>query len=196
MSWREKLRRGAVFKRSTFNFTAGEPGGGEGGIYVLIKVNGQLTRTCIKCLDAGKALRERNRCPHGWRGSACKECGGRDICRHEKVRAFAIWPHERQRSRCKECGGSQICHHQRVRSTCKEFKGGQICKHKRQRTRCKDCGVSQICHHQKRRWQCPICDPDGDIAAVVRCRTHKALKGNKELISQEYLRYRYPAGPY
>ena len=33
-------------------------------------------------------------CPHGRRGSQCKECGGTSICEHGRVR-----------SKCKECGG-------------------------------------------------------------------------------------------
>jgi len=42
-------------------------------------------------------------------GYLCKECPGKGICEHNKVRSI-----------CKECGGSQICEHNKVRSICKE----------------------------------------------------------------------------
>jgi DnaJ-class molecular chaperone len=50
-------------------------------------------------------------CPHGKadRGYYCKECPGKGICEHGRVR-----------TQCKECGGSGICEHGRRRSRCKE----------------------------------------------------------------------------
>ena len=50
-------------------------------------------------------------CPHGKgnRGYFCKECPGKGICEHGRVRG-----------QCKECGGSSICEHGRRRSQCKE----------------------------------------------------------------------------
>jgi hypothetical protein len=93
-----------------------------------------------------------------------QECGGTDICQHQ-----------RRRSTCKECGGASICPHQRQRSQCKECGraartsaegaharsaggrtsastsasgaharsagGASICQHQRERSRCKECRV-------------------------------------------------------
>ncbi|XP_057305374.1 uncharacterized protein LOC130642302 [Hydractinia symbiolongicarpus] len=126
-----------------------------------IKRNGQQTRMCIKCLDASKASRERNRCPHLRRRGQCKDCKGSQICKHERRRAYC--------KECGECKGSQYCHHQRLGYQCKECKG------------------SQICDHGKLRSTCPIHDPAGHLTHVIRSRTHKALQGNKELSSREYL---------
>ena len=49
-------------------------------------------------------------CPHGKakRGYLCKECPGKGICEHGRVR-----------SKCKECGGGSICEHGRQRYGCK-----------------------------------------------------------------------------
>ena len=55
---------------------------------------------------------------------------------------------------CKECGGSQICEHNRTRSWCKECMGSSICPQKRRKSECKNCGGSQICEHDRRRSQC------------------------------------------
>ena len=46
-------------------------------------------------------------CQHGKadRGYFCKECPGKGICEHRRVRR-----------QCKECGGSGICEHGRRRS--------------------------------------------------------------------------------
>ena len=51
-------------------------------------------------------------CPHGKadRGYYCKECPGKGICEHGRVRR-----------NCKECGGSSICEHGRERCNCKEL---------------------------------------------------------------------------
>ena len=69
-------------------------------------------------------------CVHGrrQRGYYCKECPGKGICEHGRVRR-----------QCKECGGSSICEHGRQRSKCKECGGGSICEHGRQRYGCKAC---------------------------------------------------------
>ena len=69
-------------------------------------------------------------CVHGrrQRGYYCKECPGKGICEHGRVRR-----------QCKECGGSSICEHGRQRSECKECGGSGICEHGRRRSRCKDC---------------------------------------------------------
>ena len=40
---------------------------------------------------------------------------------------------------CKECPGKGICEHGRVRSQCKECGGGSICEHGRERHRCEEC---------------------------------------------------------
>ena len=68
-------------------------------------------------------------CPHGRanRGYYCKECPGKGICEHGRVRP-----------QCKECGGSGICEHGRVRYRCKECGGSSICEHGRVRYACKE----------------------------------------------------------
>ena len=71
--------------------------------------NGKYLKTCDKCREKKKIVRERNKCEHGRERNKCKECGGSQICEHQ-----------RQRSQCKECNGASICEHRRIRSTCKE----------------------------------------------------------------------------
>ena len=55
-------------------------------------------------------------CVHGKAqgGYYCKECPGKGICEHGRVR-----------SRCKECGGSGICEHGRRRYRCKECRAAR-----------------------------------------------------------------------
>jgi hypothetical protein len=74
-------------------------------------------------------------CPHGKGkgGYYCKECPGKGICEHGRVR-----------STCKECGGGSICEHGRRRSVCKECGGSQICEHGRQRSHCKACACLSL----------------------------------------------------
>ena len=55
-------------------------------------------------------------CPHGKGkgGYLCKECPGKGICEHGRVRHS-----------CKECGGSSICEHGRRRDRCKECRAAR-----------------------------------------------------------------------
>ena len=70
---------------------------------------------------------------------------------------------------------------------CKECGGAGICEHRRLRTRCKDCSGGSICEHNKRRSLCGDCDPNGYLKDVVSSRIRKALKGDKDERSIEYL---------
>ena len=70
---------------------------------------------------------------------------------------------------CKECPGKGICEHGRVRRTCKECGGSQICEHGRQRSQCKECGGGSIFEHGRRRSQCKECREARDAAAPVLC---------------------------
>ena len=88
---------------------------------------------------------------------------------------------------CTVCSEKAKCLHKRERSKCKECGGGSICQHERQRSKCKECGGSQICQHQKLRSICKYCNPKGHLAQVFRSRVTKALRGDKELSSQDYL---------
>jgi hypothetical protein len=106
------------------------------------------------------------KCPHGKsnRGYLCKECPGKGICEHGRVRysckecgGSGICDHGRRRSQCKECGGGGICDHGRRRTQCKECGGGSICEHGRQRYICKECGGSGICEHGRQRSKCKEC---------------------------------------
>lgn len=74
---------------------------------------------------------------------------------------------QRQKSTCKECGGSQICPHNRVRSCCKECKGGSICPHNRVRTVCKLCKGGGICVHNRERRKCKDCIQAREDAGVA-----------------------------
>ncbi|XP_057312265.1 zinc finger protein 790-like [Hydractinia symbiolongicarpus] len=112
----------------------------------MIKVNGQLTKMWIKCLNIAKVSRKHIKCPHERVRAYCKECKGCEICHQE-----------RQSGQCRDCGGSHISPHQRVRSRCKECGSNGICKHGRRRTECKECGSGSICHHQRIRSICKDC---------------------------------------
>ena len=137
---------------------------------------GQLTKMCIKCLETKKLSVEKNKCDHGRQKSTCKECGGKSFCEHR-----------RRRSQCKDCRGAGVCEHDKIRSICKDCRGSQICEHNRIRSQCKDCNGGSICVHKKQRRTCPICNPAGHLAGVVSARVRDALRGNKEMSSQEYL---------
>ena len=137
---------------------------------------GQLTKTCKKCLDRGKILEDKAKCPHRRRKSRCCECGGDSLC-----------PHNLQKNHCKRCGGSNICHHERIKRQCRDCLGSRFCMHKKLRPYCKACGGSQICAHNKQRQTCSICDPAGHLAGIVRSRVYHALQKDKEMSSQEYL---------
>ena len=115
-------------------------------------------------------------CPHGRanRGYLCKECPGKGICEHGRVRskckecgALSICEHGRERSRCKECG-----EHLRAREGAKHVQegarasgasamqggaGGSICEHGRAAKSCKECGGSSICEHGRVRSECKEC---------------------------------------
>ena len=74
-------------------------------------------RACIVvCVAISSALRR----PDGYNLVQCRECGGKSVCQHNRVRSY-----------CKDCGGGGLCHHNRVRSKCKECGGSGICKHGR-----------------------------------------------------------------
>jgi hypothetical protein len=112
---------------------------------------------CKEC--PGKGI-----CEHGRVRSQCKACGGSGICEHGRVRSVCkecggggICEHGRERRRCKECGGSGICEHGRLRSRCKECGGRGICEHGRQRSQCKECVGRGICEHGRRRDRCASC---------------------------------------
>ena len=105
-------------------------------------------------------------CPHGRanRGYLCKECPGKGICEHGRVRSTckecggsSICEHGRERRRCKACWASQVCEHGRVRSVCEECRGGCVCEHGRRRSKCKECKASQICEHGRQRDTCKAC---------------------------------------
>lgn len=68
------------------------------------------------------------------RRERCVECGGSQICEHEK-----------EKSNCVECHGHNICEHDRIRYQCVECEGGRICKHKKRKSHCKECGGSALC---------------------------------------------------
>ena len=128
---------------------------------------GQYTKYCINCLDNEKKYIEKNKCKHGKQRPKCKdpECdGGGAFCNHGK---------QRYQCRDPQCEG-----------------GGSFCKHHNiQKSNCRDplCGGGgSFCTHNKIKYQCPICDPIGHLASIVRSRIWKALKGNKELHSTEY----------
>ena len=112
-------------------------------------------------------------CPHGKadRGYFCKECPGKGICEHRRVRR-----------QCKECGGSGICVHGRVRSRCKECGGSEICDHGRRRSQCKECGGSGICEHGRRRSRYKACAR----LSRIRARDAKAPIEAKVEIKQEF----------
>ena len=130
-------------------------------------------------------------CPHGRanRGYYCKECPGKGICEHGRVRhsckecgGSQICEHGRVRQQCKECEGSSICEHGRERYRCKECGGSGICEHGRQRSSCKECGGSQICEHGRRRYSCKACAR----LSRIRARDAKPPLEAKVEIKQEF----------
>ena len=91
------------------------------------------------------------------------------------------------RCRCKECGGKSICEHNKVRLFCKECEGSQICEHGKTRYICKECGGKAYCIHDKLKRNCKECDFGGYLSNIISCRVRDALRENKELHSKEYI---------
>jgi hypothetical protein len=92
-----------------------------------------------KCRDAKKVPQK---CEHGRRPRACKDCG------------TAYCEHRRQRDRCKECGTCH-CQHGRKKGQCRDCGTGH-CEHGRQKAQCKDCGTGH-CEHGRQRGRCEEC---------------------------------------
>jgi hypothetical protein len=96
--------------------------------------------------------------------SQCRECGGSQICEHNRIKSSCkecggsqICEHGKRKYECKECGGSRICEHNRIKSICKECGGRQICEHGKRKSICKECGGSQICEHNRIKSLCKDC---------------------------------------
>lgn len=113
-----------------------------------IASSGLYFKTCRKCRDKQKELRENNKCEHNRDKTKCKECRGSEICEHNKRKYVCkdcggngICIHSRDKAKCKECSGSEICVHNKRKSQCKECKGGSICIHNKFKTACKDCNL-------------------------------------------------------
>ena len=161
---------------------------------VFLNTKGRKLKTCIKCRDYVKILRDKNRCEHKREKRKCKDCGGGCICEHKRERTTckkcgggSICEHNRIRSQCKDCGGGSICEHNKIRSKCKDCGGGSICEHNRRKSKCKDCGGSSICEHNKIRSRCKDCDFQGYLGSIVRNRARSALKQKKNKPTLEYL---------
>ena len=101
--------------------------------------------------------------------SECKDCGGSQICEHNK-----------RRSQCKDCGGSQICEHNRIKSQCLFCGRSQIYEHNKTRSQRKDCDGSQIFEHNNIKSGCKDCDHPGHLAGVLRHHIYTALKTIKK----------------
>ena len=55
-------------------------------------------------------------------------------CSFEELRKHLEVEFEVRKRQCKDCGGSQICEHDRIKSYCKDCGGSQICEHDRQKS--------------------------------------------------------------
>jgi hypothetical protein len=178
----------------------------------IIKRSGEYAKQCNHCAEYAKQHREKSKCPHKRRKDRCVECEGMGLCLHKKQKAqckecdgstycihkkhkaycrecggSAYCIHKKIRSVCRECEGSSICIHKKVRSVCKECGGGSICIHNKNRSVCKECEGSAYCIHKKQKTQCRECDICGYIRSVTKNRIYKALNGNKENHTIEYL---------
>ena len=150
--------------------------------------SGLVSKSCTKCKDRQKEIRENNKCEHNKRKLRCKECGGSSICEHNKRKSeckecggSSICEHNRQKSQCIPCGGSSICKHNRIKSRCKECGGVSICEHGRQKSICKPCGGSFICIHGKRKSICKEC------GGSQICKHDKLKSQCKECDFKQYL---------
>ncbi|SIP85768.1 Hypothetical protein PACV_51 [Pacmanvirus A23] len=149
--------------------------------------HGKYVSTCVDC--KGSSI-----CLHNKRKQRCKDCKGASICEHGKERYFCklcegrgICEHKNVKVECKQCGGARFCIHNKEKHRCIECDGASICEHKKRKDKCKDCGGSQICEHNIERRHCKVCDPLGHLGHIVRYHTWRALKGNKENKSIDYL---------
>ena len=75
-------------------------------------------KTCNECI-----LKRNTKCPHGIKEKRnCKDCGGGNICPHNKEKRF-----------CADYNGSALCQHKKNKNICKECKGNQICQDSKER---------------------------------------------------------------
>ena len=168
-------------------------------------------KTCKNCRVIGKKSRDKNKCPHGKQKAHCRdeECGGGSVyCKHNILKTHcrdkecgggsAFCKHNIQKQTCRdeECGGgSAFCKKHGIPKTrCRDEEcggGGAYCKHGILKTHCRDkeCGGGGVfCKHNIEKQTCRECDIIGYIAQTTRSRIHKALNGNKDLHTVEYLR--------
>lgn len=78
-----------------------------------MKKDGNISLTCIECLEYSTKLKNDSKCDHGRQKSRCKDCKGVGICEHE-----------RRKSECALCEGGARWEHKNVRSICVQCKGG------------------------------------------------------------------------
>jgi hypothetical protein len=128
------------------------------------KSNGELSKTCIECLEKDKKFRKQNKCSHGKLKRYCKECDGSAFCEHGKRKEYckecggsAFCEHGKQKYYCKKCGGSAFCEHGKQKRYCKECDGSAFCEHGNRKQRCKECDGSELCEHGKHKYYCKEC---------------------------------------
>ena len=126
--------------------------------------SGLTFKSCKKCRERQKEIREKNKCPHDKIKSTCRECKGSGFCNHDKIKSRcreckggSICPHDKIKSTCRECKGGRICPHDKHKSTCRECKGSSICPHDKQKSTCRECKGSSICPHDKIKSKCREC---------------------------------------
>ena len=130
-----------------------------------IKSSGLYAKSCKKCREHQKQLRNKNKCSHNKTKTQCRDCGGSQICEHN-----------RRKTECKDCGGSQICEHNRRKSQCKDCGGGSICEHNRQKSKCKDCGGGSICSHNREKTKCKECNFQLYLINLQRGALNRCIK--------------------
>ena len=144
-----------------------------------IKSSGLVCKTCKKCREYQKAIKDKNKCEHNKRKSLCRDCGGSEICEHNK-----------QKPVCRDCGGSQICPHDKTKSNCRDCGGSLFCIHNKYKSYCRDCGGSSFCIHDKEKRRCKDCNlplylVKSQRGAIKRCLKLSNLEKTKPSI--EYL---------
>ena len=123
--------------------------------------SGLVSKSCTKCKNRQKEIRENNKCEHAKRKPRCIHCGGSSICEHNRFK-----------SNCKECGGSSICEHNKIKSQCRECGGSKYCTHNRFKSNCKECNFKLYLINLQR-------------GQIKRCLKNSNLKKTKPSI--EYL---------
>ena len=122
-----------------------------------INRHGKFNKTCIRCSERRKVLRDAKRCEHNKLKHQCRQCDGSAFCIHDKIK-----------TQCRACNGSAFCIHDKIKTQCRTCNGSAFCIHDRRKSDCRQCDGSAFCMHGKFKHHCIHCDIHGYISGIMQ----------------------------